>query len=69
MNKTKLHFYIKVNYGLMFYINMPLPFFNDATKHNFHDHIDAEFHPGPSLGNPEKWVLHIYFDDRDFIKY
>lgn len=31
--------------------------------------IPAMFHSGPTLGNPDKWVLHLFFSKRDFIKY
>jgi hypothetical protein len=77
MNKTKLHFYIRVDYDLMRYIGisnniaMYIGFLNNMAMYGGKlDYIiDAEFHPGPTLGNPDKWVLHLYFKYRDFIKY
>lgn len=52
------------------YIKMPL-----YTLRLAHDlltqgsTISAMFHPGPTLGDPKKWVLHLFFSKRDFIKY
>ena len=70
MDKQHLNFKVFLTEDVLTYINMPIYFLNMAHDLQEHENIiTAMFHPGPKLGNPDKWVLYLFFSKKDFIKY